>query len=40
LQVSQSLDSLSDCLPEIIAVARIVVSNDFVAKFGDESEDE
>ena len=40
LQVSQSSDCFADCLPEIVAVTWIVESNNFVAKFADESEDE
>tara|TARA_S200002703_G_scaffold70297_1_gene60869 strand:+ start:189 stop:665 length:477 start_codon:yes stop_codon:yes gene_type:complete len=40
LQVSQSGDCFADCLPEIVAVTWIVVSNNFVAKFADEGEDE
>jgi hypothetical protein len=40
LQVSQSSDCFADCLPEIVAVTWIVVSNNFVAKFADEGEDE
>jgi len=40
LQVSQSGDCFADCLTEIVAVTWVVVSNNFVAKFGDEGEDE